>query len=100
MGEIQSVAGALILVFWIAWYRASASWRPIRFGLERVPILAVSQIFCATDGVTREKAVVRNCDIDPACVSFSIVTSCPNSIPYGCGFISTGSRGISVVERV
>src|SRR5215475_9099621 len=97
---MQSVEVALIFVFWMVWYSASASCRPMRFGFDLVLIFAASQMFWATPVVTRENEVVRNCDIVLAVVSFSIVTSWPSSIPYGCGLISTGSRGISVVERV
>src|SRR5262245_27478442 len=97
---MQSVAGALIFVFWMAWYKASASWRPMRLGFARVEIFAVSQIFCATLEVTRENDDVRNCDIELASVSLSIVTRRPSSMPYGCGLISCGSGGSCVVDRV
>src|SRR5215469_11207395 len=93
IGEMQSVAGALIFVSWIALYSESASRRPIFLGWPRVPIFAVSQILCATPELTRENEVVRNCAIDDAEVSFNMVTSCPSSMPYGCGLISTGSGG-------
>ena len=100
MGEMQLVWGAGIFVVWIAAYNASASCRPMRFGFARVLIFAASQIFCASPELTRENELVRNCDIVPAGALLSIVTSCPSSIPYGCGLISTGSGGSCVVDRV
>src|SRR5438876_5736650 len=100
IGEMQSVWGAGIFVFWITAYNASASCRPIRCGFERVLIFAASQIFCASPELTRENELVRNWDIVPAEVLLSIVTSWPSSMPYGCGLISTGSGGSWVVDRV
>ncbi len=65
----------------------------MRVTLARVLSLAVSQIFRATPGLTREKFCVRNCEIVQPCTSFIIVISRPNSTPYGCGLISFGSGG-------
>ncbi len=59
---MQSVAGALILVSWIAWYSESASWRPMRLVEARVLTLASSQICRATAGLTRENELTRNWD--------------------------------------
>ena len=81
MGEMQSVAGALIFVCWIAWYSWSASCRPHFRVLARVLTLAASQICRATAGLTRENECVRNCETVGALVSLSMLTNMPNSTP-------------------
>ena len=81
MAEMQSVDGAPILVRWMASYSESASRRPIRDADARGLSLASAQIRRATELLTRENEVLRNCDRVVALVSLSIVTSWPSSMP-------------------
>src|SRR3989338_3920160 len=99
-GLKQSIGGAIIFVFCIALYKASASSLAIVFGLALEFIFAFSHISLLTAWLTRQKSLCKNADTELDFVPCNILIRTPSSIPYGCGFISLASFGISLIPRM
>src|SRR5512136_2064085 len=94
---MQSVGGAIIFVSWIALMSLSAWSLLIVSGFTLVRIEAFWHISFAVPGPTLENSVTKNCWSVLVSVLFSIFIRMPSSTPWGCGFISLGSAGISSV---
>src|SRR3989442_13982669 len=64
-------------------------------GRARAERRAALQMSAARRGDTRLKSLARNPEREWLLVSWSILSSIPSSIPFGCGLISRGAGGSS-----